>query len=258
MSTSTPTPPSIRTTAGSTTTSSATLRSARDDVRSGGAPAEPALTPRQERKARRAAVMAARAAALPPVPTRTARLTGALVAVGAVSWATSFLLVGGHSETETGKTVGDLMAIPFQAGLFALLALQLRTRAAGLGRGVRGFMYLELVLLSMATAWSFIHGLAPSLRDEAWLAVLDVSWPLSMLGMAVLGVKIALTGRWRGPVRFWPAVAESWAPVCVPLYVLFGGGLYADITGAVHLLLGYTALGVLLVLRPHLTGARDA
>lgn len=239
----------------STTTTTTTPAPARDDVRAGtGA----GLTPRQARRARRAETMAARAAALPAVPTRTARLTGGLVVVGALSWATSFLLVGGHSETEAGKTVGDLMAIPFQAGLFALLALQLRTRAAGLGRGVVAFMRLEFVLLSLATAWSFIHGLAPSLRDEAWLAVLDIAWPLSMLGMAALGVKVALAGRWRGPVRFWPAVAESWAPVCVPLYVVFGAGLFVDVAGAVHLLLGYATLGLLLVLRPELTGARDA
>ena len=141
----------------------------------------------------------------PPGPPH--RLTEGLVVLGALSWATSFLLVGGHSESEVGKTVGDLMANPFQAGLFALLALQLRTRAAGLGRGTVAFMHVEFVLLALATVWSFVHGLAPSMRDDAWLAVLDVSWPLSMLGMAVLGVKVALTGRWRGPVRFWPAVA---------------------------------------------------
>ncbi|WP_336922802.1 hypothetical protein [Aquipuribacter sp. SD81] len=233
-----------------TTTTGSVAARARDD--------RPEAGGREARRARRREVMAARAAALPAVPTRTARLTGGLVAVGALSWATSFLLVGGHSETEVGQTVGDLMAVPFQAGLFALLALQLRTRAAGLGRGVVGFMYVEFFLLSLATAWSLIHGLAPSLRDEAWLAALDLSWPLSMLGMAVLGVKIAVAGRWRGPVRAWPAVAESWAPVCVPVFIVFGAGLHADVIGAVHLLLGYTTLGLLLLAKPHLTGARDA
>ena len=58
----------------------------------------------------------------------------------------------------------------------------------------------------------------PSARDDLWLAVLDVFWPLSMLGMFVIGVKIAFAGRWTGAARIWPLVAESWAVVSVPAF----------------------------------------
>jgi uncharacterized membrane protein YuzA (DUF378 family) len=154
-------------------------------------------------------------------------------------------------------TIGDLGSLVFQAGLFGLLTVQLRTRATGLGRGAVAMLRVEYVLLGLATLWTVLHGLVPSFRDDLWLAVLDVFWPLSMLGMAVIGVKIALAGRWRGATRFWPLVAESWAPVVVPFFVLSGGAASGWIASG-HLLVGYVTLGLLLLLRPELTGARDA
>ena len=50
---------------------------------------------------------------------------------------------------------------------------------------------VEYGLLFLATLWTVLHGLFPSFRDDAWLAVLDLFWPLSMLGMFIIGVKIA-------------------------------------------------------------------
>jgi hypothetical protein len=64
---------------------------------------------------------------------------------------------------------------------------------------------VEYVLLALASTWTVLHGLVPSFRDDLWLAVLDVFWPLSMLGMAVIGVKVALAGRWRGPSASGPS-----------------------------------------------------
>lgn len=58
-------------------------------------------------------------------------------------------------------------------------------------------------------------------------------------------------------VRAWPVVAESWAVVNVPVFGALGPGRAADLVGGSHLLLGYCTLGLLLLLRPELTGARD-
>ena len=44
----------------------------------------------------------------------------------------------------------------------------------------------------------------------------------------------------------------------VPVFVLAGGAAASDWVAAGHLLVGYVTLGLLLVLRPELTGARDA
>ena len=150
----------------------------------------------------------------------------------------------------------DAGQLPAQLALFALVAVQLRTAATGLGRFARGLLKTEFFLLGMATAWTVLHASVPSFRDDLWLQLLDVFWPLSMLGMFVISVKIAVAGRWRGPARFWPLVAESWAVVTVPAMGILGatGGRYV---GAAHLIAGYLTLGLILALRPRLTGARD-
>jgi hypothetical protein len=146
--------------------------------------------------------------------------------------------------------------LPFQISLFALVTTQLRTAATGTSRIARGMLRAEYGLLTLATLWTVLHGLVPSFRDDTWLAVLDAFWPLSMLGMFAIGVKIAVTGRWKGKARVWPLIAESWAVVTVPAYGILGAtaGQYV---GATHALVGYAALGLVLALRPHLTGARD-
>ncbi len=99
--------------------------------------------------------------------------------------------------------------------------------------------------------WAF----TPGLYDTALFFVLDLFWLLSMLGMAALGVRIAVASRWRRAARFWPMVAESWAPVVVPTAFLLPA--VTEYVGAAHLPVGYVTLGVILALRPELTGARD-
>ncbi|MEU5724418.1 hypothetical protein ABZ783_21670 [Micromonospora sp. NPDC047738] len=133
---------------------------------------------------------------------------------------------------------------------------QLRTSATGTSRAARGLLRVEFVLLTLATLWSILHGAVPAWRDSAPVAILDVFWPLSMLGMAIIGIKIAFAARWRGAARVWPAVAESWALVTVPAFGIFGSPI-ADWVGAGHLLIGYTMLGLILALRPQLAGSQD-
>jgi hypothetical protein len=133
----------------------------------------------------------------------------------------------------------------------ALLQVQLKTRAAGVSNAARRGLKVERVLLALAMVWSLVHGLFPSVRDETWLAVLDVFWPLSMLGMFIIGIKVAVAGRWRGPARLWSLLAETWAIVTVPTMAILGQAA-ADIVGPTHLLLGYTTLGLILACRPDL------
>ena len=135
--------------------------------------------------------------------------------------------------------------------MLSLVQLQLRTRATGVSRKAVAMLKVERVLLALAMAWSLVHGLVPSARDEVWLAVLDVFWPLSMLGMFVIGIKVAVAGRWRGAARLWPLVAESWAVVCIPVMGIFGQGI-GDVVGATHLLVGYATLGLVIAARPAL------
>ena len=188
---------------------------------------------------------------------RVTQRTGLAVLGGSLAWAATMVAVGNNPESAIGVSINDFGGLLFQLGLFALVGLQLRTGATGTSRVAVGMLKVERVLLSLAMTWTVLHGLVPSFRDDLWLAVLDVFWPLSMLGMAVIGVKIAFAKRWRGPARFWPVVAESWAPVVIPAFAVLGAGRAADAVGAGHLLVGYCTLGLILAVRPHLAASRD-
>jgi hypothetical protein len=114
---------------------------------------------------------------------------------------------------------------------------------------------VERVILALAMVWSLAHALLPAQRDAAWMHALDAFWPLSMLGMFLIGIKVAVAGRWRGRARVWSLLAETWAPVCVPLLGILGHGA-GDVVAASHLLLGYCVLGLTLATRPDLVQER--
>ncbi len=183
------------------------------------------------------------------------RRAGLFLTAGALTWSASVLTFGANPTDNLGITLTDLAALPFQLALFALVTVQLRTGATGTTKVARGMLRVEYVLLALATLWTVLHGAVPAFRDDLWLAVLDVFWPLSMLGMAIIGVKVALAGRWKGVARIWPLIAESWAPVTVPTFILIGPPV-SDFVGGGHLIAGYAVLGLILTRRAHLTGAR--
>ncbi|MEV0586963.1 hypothetical protein [Nonomuraea sp. NPDC050310] len=186
-----------------------------------------------------------------PITPAAVRLLGLALTGGTLAWATSVLLFGTVNEG-VEERIGSLTGVAFQLGLFALLAVQIRTRATGDSRVSRAMLKVELGLLAPATLWSLLNGLLPeSAQDHVAMGILDVFWPLSMLGMLVIGVKLAVAGRWRGPLRWWPLIAESWFAVTMPALILAGEDGARWIGGG-HLLLGYATLGLLLTLRPSL------
>ncbi len=187
---------------------------------------------------------------------RTVRRLGIALTTGALAWAASIYVFTTDPHGVPGR-IGDLTGLLFQLGVFSLLAVQYRTGAIGTGRGARVFLKVEAVILGIASIWSLLHGVLPGdLRDAAWLVPMDICWPLSMLGMAVIAVKLAFTGRWRGLLRWWPLVAESWAIVTVPSFILLGTEASRWV-GGTHLLIGYATLGILLARRPDLVVPKD-
>lgn len=194
---------------------------------------------------------APRLAPQPRVTTKGVRLAGIGLAVGSLVWASTLALFGPQSESAFGTMMGDLGGLLFQLGLFGLLAVQERTFATGPKRFWKVAFVVERVLLALAAAWSLLHAFRPSL---AILPILDLFWPLSMVGMFVIGMAILVKGRWTGALRIWPAIAESWAVVCVPALAIFGPAVGSWLP-ATHLLVGYVTLGILLALLPERTGA---
>jgi len=188
---------------------------------------------------------------------RQVRRLGLVLSFGAIAWAGSMVAVGSNPTADWAQRFGDITGLMFQIGVFALLTVQLRTSATGLSRKARAMVRVEYVLLFLASVWSLLHAVLPAgQKDMGLVMALDGFWPLSMLGMFVIGVKLAFAGRWKGVLRFWPLVAESWAVVTVPSFLLVGDSLSRWV-GSVHLLIGYATLGILLARRPELTGAAE-
>jgi len=177
-------------------------------------------------------------------PTRPFLLHGRVLSAGALAWSASILTVGQDPHGTVGLAVFGVGSGLFQVGLLFLLRVLWRTRALGDGRIARGVLRFEAFAVAMAMASTFVDAIGISdLSEPAWLA-LDLFWPLSMLGMFLIGIRIAVAGRWKGLSRFWPMVAESWAVVTIPAMGIFGeeAGKYV---GALHLLVGYTVLGAI-------------
>jgi len=177
-------------------------------------------------------------------PPRPFLLHGRMLTAGALAWSASILAVGQDPGGTAGLLVFGLGSGLFQVGLLFLLRTLWLTQALGEGRLARGVLRFEAFAVGMAMASTFVDAVGVSdLSQPAWLA-LDLFWPLSMLGMFLIGIRIAVAGRWKGAARFWPVVAESWAVVTIPAMGIFGeeAGKYV---GALHLLVGYAVLGVL-------------
>ena len=178
-------------------------------------------------------------------PDHPFRWHGRMLSVGALMWAGVMVFTGTAPEITGIEAVAfGIGSGAFQIGLLCLLRVLWRTRALGDGRLSRFFLRAETVALSLAICSTFVDAIQVSDLDEPMWLALDLFWPLSMLGMFLIGVRIAIAGRWKGLSRFWPMVAESWAVVCVPTIAIFGQAA-ANVVAPLHLLVGYTVLGVI-------------
>jgi hypothetical protein len=168
---------------------------------------------------------------------------GTMLTAGALAWASMIAVFGLERLEEPAARIGhNTSALLFQIGVLALVRVLWRTRALGTGRLARVALRVETGALSLAmlSTLSDLVGLT-NLDNPASLA-LDFFWPISMAGMFLIAIRIAVAGRWKGVSRFYPMVAESWAVVSVPTMGIFGQGVGRWVAAA-HLVVGYAILG---------------
>jgi hypothetical protein len=183
-----------------------------------------------------------RPAPAPAAPTRPFYKRGMLLTTGAVLWGVDSLVLGTDPSGSFEEAMSALTSGTFQLGLLGLLTVLFATNALGEGRVARFFVRFEAFLVFMAIGSTIADGTGVSDLDKAGWAMLDAFWPLSMLGMFFIGIRIAIAGRWHGYSRFAPLVAESWGPIVVPTFAIFGGGV-AGVVSFFHLCIGYGVLG---------------
>jgi hypothetical protein len=190
----------------------------------------------------RSDVLTIPAGAAPTRATRPFYRRGMLLSAGAVAWGLDSLVFGTDPEGAFEEALSSLTSGTFQLGLLGLLTVLSATKALGDGRLARFFLRLEAVVLLFAIGSTVADGTGVSDLDKVGWALLDACWPLSMLGMFAIGIRIAIAGRWRGRARFWPLIAESWGPIVVPTFAIFGSTV-AGVVSCVHLCVGYGVLG---------------
>jgi len=171
-------------------------------------------------------------------------LHGRVLSAGAMLWAASIFVYSPNPTDTVPLAVYGVASGAFQVGLLFLIRVLWRSRALGEGRFARGVLRLEAGMVALAMCSTFVDAIQVSdLSQPGWI-LLDAFWPLSMMGMFAIGIRIAVAGRWRGLTRFWPLVAETWAVVVIPTMGIFGEDAGRVVAGA-HLLVGYTVLGAL-------------
>jgi hypothetical protein len=175
---------------------------------------------------------------------------GRVLTAGALAWAATMAVVGIDPVGHADEVAYSLSSGLFQVGLLFLLRTLWRTQALGEGRLARFVLRAEAVAVSLAIGSTASDGLGLTDFDQVQYIVLDAFWPLSMLGMFLIGIRIAVAGRWTGATRLWPMVAESWAVVVIPTMGIFGDAV-AHVVAVVHLVIGYGVLGVLVSRKTH-------
>lgn len=105
-----------------------------------------------------------------------------------------------------------LASMVFMAGWICSNTVMRRRRAAGTGLWGRAVLLVQLATLTLAFLFGLVE--ATGLLGSGSLAfkALDVSWPLSMLWMLVVGGAVIAAGRLPGWRRFVPVL-------CVPLWL---------------------------------------
>ena len=177
-----------------------------------------------------------------PGPARPYRVPGTVITVGALMWAVAIALVGNDPQDPAGLAIFAVGSGAFQIGLFFLLSVLWRSAALGTGRLAKGFLVAESLALFVAIMSTVFDGIGLTDLSRPVFLMVDLFWPISMLGMFGLAIRIAIAGRWRGVTRFWPLVAESWAVVVIPTMMILGPGA-AQVVAVEHLVIGYATLG---------------
>ena len=185
-----------------------------------------------------------------PPPIGGVRMVGSALVVGAMSWGAALMCLDGVDGFGAASVLTGIAAMLFQISLLGLLRVQYRDRAmtgkGGTARVARIGYTAQAVVLTGAMVSTTLDAFWLIQGSPVW-TVFDMCWPLSMLGMLIIGIRVAIAGRWRGVLRWQTLFAQSWLVWGIPLSAL---GFVGSVLGGAQMVLGYGVLGGLLVAWP--------
>jgi len=171
------------------------------------------------------------------------RRCGATVALGALAWAIA-ALVAGPIEEGANSRLELVGSFAFQIGVLALVTALWATEGTGTSRWGRAVLVVQAVLVLLAMGWTIPHLFDPNMASDGIMLALDAAWPLSMLWLIVLGIKVARARRWPGTLRWAPLIASLWFPVSI--LALAAGDWIGLVISSLWLAGTYVPMGLLM------------
>lgn len=148
------------------------------------------------------------------------RLGGIALTVGSVTWAVARILA--PPVDGIAPTAEILGGFAYQLGLAGYLTAAWLTGALGNSRGARISFRVEAALLVLASLWSVVYAIDPGTQQHWPMIVLDPTWPLSMLGLIVVGFYIFRARIWSALARQLALIASLWLPLEIFASVIGG------------------------------------
>ncbi|SIS08717.1 hypothetical protein [Williamsia sterculiae] len=174
--------------------------------------------------------------------TMPTRAVGVALVGTTIGWGTAMQAIGGREGFGWYSLLGGVAALAFQATLIVLLLLECRTHAMGSGRVARTAHRVQFAVMAGAMVSTVLDAFWALHGTVIWM-VFDSCWPLSMVGMAAIGIRIVIAGRWSRPLRWQTLFAQSWVLWAIPLSAVPMIGM---VGGLLQILLGYGVLGLML------------
>lgn len=170
------------------------------------------------------------------------RIAGVLLTIGATAWGIGTIVVG-DDIYEGIQTLDTITGMLFVVGVWAFVWRVHVAKAAGtrIGRIIPLGLMVLLPGAFLLNALSF--GYATHDEFPLWLMILDACWPLSQLGMLVLGIAIAVTRRFEGSLRWLSLAAGLWFPVSMVAQIL-AGATASTFVSAAWLIGTYAVIGL--------------
>lgn len=101
---------------------------------------------------------------------------------------------------------------------------------------------VELGGIVLAMLFQLFTIFAPHSQSPLY-TITDIAWPLSMLGMLIIGIVVAIRGGLRGAARFLSIVCFLWLPLGIVLMNAVSVPV-GQIYGGLHIMLGWALLGL--------------
>lgn len=178
----------------------------------------------------------------------TIRLGGIAVALGAIIWSIGWLQAGVRPEGPDGEPINDQLEIwaggIFILSLLGLLLIMRATSATGAGRLGRWVLSVEIVAVILAIAWNVPYAFDANRESPLLLTILDAFWPLSMVGLILVGILVARARRWPAPARYFPLAASLLIPVDIVLIVVGLDEWTQIIVRATYFAVAYVLVGI--------------